>query len=114
MILLPWPDSRLSPNARTHYRVKAKIAAEHKQIGYFAAKPDSFSRILPEGRIPIRVIFHAPDRRRRDIDNIFSSCKNFCDGIALAYGIDDSRFRPITLDFAAETFPKGKIEIFFE
>lgn len=113
MIILPWPSSKLNPNQRVHFAVKAKIAAEHKSISYYAAKPDSFSRIIPDGKIPLLIIFYAPDRRGRDLDNLLSSCKSFLDGIALAYGINDKRFRPITIDFADEVFKKGKVEIYF-
>ncbi len=57
------------------------------------------------------MLFHAPDRRRRDLDNLLSSCKSYLDGVALAYGINDSRLRPMTIDFADEIFKGGKVEL---
>jgi crossover junction endodeoxyribonuclease RusA len=113
-LVLPFPDSRLNPNRRVHFHLKSKIVAAHKELAYFKAKPLSFIHIIPEGKIPLRIIFHAPDRRGRDLDNLLSSCKSFLDGVALALGVNDKNFRPITIDFADETFPKGQVEIFFE
>lgn len=110
-IELPWPSNKLSPNARTHYAVKMKITAAHKETAYMTAKPISFERIILPVRTHVRIIFHAPDRRKRDLDNLLSSCKAYLDGIAIALGINDSLFRPITIDFAETTYPQGRVEI---
>jgi len=115
VIELPWPSGKLSPNARTHYAVKMKITKAHKEIGYFAAKTKAIDLDIPHsGKIPLKIVFHPPDRRHRDIDNCLSSSKSLLDGVALALGINDSRFRPITIDFSDVPFPKGKVEVFFE
>ncbi len=114
MLELPWPSNKLSPNARTHYAVKMKITAAHKETAYFITKSKALSEPLPAVKTHVRIIFHAPDRRKRDLDNLLSSCKAYLDGIALAYGINDTLFRPITIDFAEETYKKGKVEIFFD
>lgn len=91
-----------------------KITKAHKEIGYFAAKAKAIDEPLPSVKTHVRIIFHAPDRRKRDLDNLLSSCKAYLDGIALAYGINDTLFRPITIDFAEETYKKGKVQIFFD
>lgn len=91
-----------------------KITKAHKEIGYFAAKTKAIESPLPAEKTHVRIIFHAPDRRNRDLDNLLSSCKAYLDGIALAYGINDKLFRPITIDFADQTYPQGKVEIFFD
>lgn len=37
--------------------------------------------------------FYPPDRRYRDDDNMISAFKHGRDGVALALGVDDRRFR---------------------
>jgi crossover junction endodeoxyribonuclease RusA len=44
-------------------------------------------------RIAMWLDFYPPDRRARDDDNIIASFKHGRDGVALALGIDDKRFR---------------------
>lgn len=101
IITLPWPDKRLSPNARLHWRAKvgpkqaAKIAAGH--LAYAASR--GFQGALDAMRasdepIPVTITFYPPDRRHRDDDNMIGSFKAARDGIADALGINDRRFRP--------------------
>lgn len=50
--------------------------------------------VVPDShRIGLWVDFYPPDRRHRDDDNLIASFKAGRDGIALALGIDDKRFR---------------------
>ena len=49
----------------------------------------------------------APNRIRRDLDGLLSAEKPRLDGIAAALGIDDSLFRPVTLDRALDMEKKG-------
>lgn len=53
----------------------------------------------PEGCIPLAITFVMPDKRKRDVDNLLAACKQSLDGMAQALGVDDSRFRPILLDW---------------
>lgn len=99
MIVLPWPDKRLSPNARQHWAQLAKVKAEARQEAHWLAKSDMPLRdrqAVAEGeeRIPMRVTFYPPDNRRRDDDNMVGGFKAYRDGIADALGVDDRRFRP--------------------
>jgi crossover junction endodeoxyribonuclease RusA len=92
-ITLPWPPSILSPNARAHWARKDAPRKKYKGDCYllaWAKKPE-----LPEGKIPLKITFCPPDRRKRDMDNMLSSIKAGLDGISQAWGVDDSRFRPI-------------------
>ena len=70
--------------------------------GYKAAK-DRYGHVLmplaPHDKHHIKLVFYPPDKRRRDLDNLFSSMKHTLDGVASALGIDDSQFRPVMLDF---------------
>jgi Holliday junction resolvase RusA-like endonuclease len=45
-------------------------------------------------RLPLRVTFYPPDRRRRDDDNMIASFKSARDGLADALGVDDRCFAP--------------------
>ena len=91
-VILPWPPKELSPNARIHWAKKAPIAKKYKQIGYALTKEAGL--IAPDcERIAMWLDFYPPDRRARDDDNIIASFKNCRDGVALALGIDDKRFR---------------------
>jgi crossover junction endodeoxyribonuclease RusA len=47
--------------------------------------------------IALSVTFHAPDKRRRDLDNLLAAMKADFDGISQALGVDDQMFNPITL-----------------
>lgn len=92
MIVLPWPDRRLSPNARIHWRALAPVKKAAKETAYILTK-QARARVEP-GLIPMRVTFNAPDRRLRDDDNCIGAFKYYRDGIALALGVDDRAFRP--------------------
>lgn len=88
-VILPWPDSRLSPNAREDRRAIAGIRKAQKDTAFWLAKKAGLSfPHLHEG-LHVRVTFNPPDRRRRDLDNMLASVKSALDGIALATGVDD-------------------------
>ena len=52
-----------------------------------------------EGALQWRLVFCPPDKRRRDLDNLYSSMKNTSDGIFAALGADDSRIKRAVLEF---------------
>ena len=96
---LPYPDSRLNPNARVHFHAAAAVKAAAKDeahiltkaaIGAQRAASASFG---DDGAIPFRVTFYPPDSRKRDDDNAFAAFKAARDGVAAALGVDDHRFR---------------------
>lgn len=114
MIVLPWPDKRLSPNARTFWAVLAKVKKQAREDACTlttVALPlkDKHAIAAQEGRIEMDVRFYPPDARHRDDDNAIASFKAARDGIADALGVDDRRFRP-TYYFMAPAKP-GKIEV---
>jgi crossover junction endodeoxyribonuclease RusA len=88
----PWPNRNLNPNVKVHWAVKAKFAKKHKQDCFSLCKQ---ARITADGngKIDVFISFYPPDRRVRDLDNIIASMKYALDGIALALGVNDSRFR---------------------
>lgn len=92
-LILFWPDKDLSPNARIHWRQKAKIAKKAREYGYLAALQAGWRPgVAPEGRLHLHVTFYPPTRRLPDDDNMLARFKPYRDGIADALGIDDKRF----------------------
>jgi crossover junction endodeoxyribonuclease RusA len=100
-VILPWPDSRLSPNARSHWAPKSAIKKRERQ----AAQIETRNQVAENWRIilshmddiPLEIYFCPPDKRHRDIDNMLASCKAQLDGLADALGVNDTTFEPITL-----------------
>ena len=111
IISLPWMDRRLSPNARVHWRIEAKVKATAKDAAFYMTKYSWGGTTLPDGPIPMTVTFTPPDRLKRDDDNVIAAFKSARDGIALALKVDDSRFKPTYIVAAAE-FP-GRVEVAF-
>lgn len=95
MIVLPWPDMRLSPNARTDRRFITGVRAKARKDGFIAAQEAGAHKIKSKSASALRIIFHGPDSRRRDLDNLLSACKPMIDGMADAMKRDDSEFGPL-------------------
>ena len=78
---LPFPHRTLSPNARLHWRAKAKAVASYRESCGWIAN-EAFGRV---GRLapPVQadVVFILPDRRRRDLDNLMAMLKPAWDGM---------------------------------
>lgn len=91
-IMLPWPPRNLSPNSRVHWAVRSRATKTYRETCHWIAL-SSGVRIDWEGEIHLWITMYPPDRRRRDDDNVMSSCKGLRDGVADALGVDDSRFR---------------------
>lgn len=94
-IVLPWPDKALSPNARLHWTKVSKIKKAARVYGYWTAREKKAS--FPEGDIPLTLTFYPPNKRPFDTDGLHSRCKAVLDGIADGWGVNDRRFRPVTL-----------------
>jgi crossover junction endodeoxyribonuclease RusA len=95
-IVLPFPDPRLSPNRRNQHRYVTAVRDIARNTGFFAVKEAGLQ--VPD-RTPLHLIltFHAPDNRRRDMDNLLSASKSTLDGMFQALGVDDSNTRMITI-----------------
>lgn len=91
MIVLPWPPSKLSPNARGSWKAKESARKSYKQICYLIAK-----NIKPYKNL--HIVFHPPDRRHRDLDNMLASFKYGLDGISQAWGVNDEIFKKILIE----------------
>ena len=90
-ITLPWPDKRLSPNARVHWAVVASIKGAARAEGFALAR-EALGRSVITGPLHVSLTFHPPTKARRDLDNMLASMKAALDGVSQAIGIDDSEW----------------------
>jgi crossover junction endodeoxyribonuclease RusA len=93
-IELPWPPRELSPNARPHFMAKSRVtrkARQWAQQAAWAAGVREGDWDIPQ-RLKVTTVFCPPDKRPRDSDNMFASCKAYRDGVADALGINDKFF----------------------
>ena len=96
IITLPWPNLKLTPNAkrRKHWRSYQPAIKSDRAAGAICtclALPLRAKKAIAatEGKIAMVVTFYPPDARRRDDDGMISAFKHLRDGIADALGIDD-------------------------
>lgn len=114
-IILPWPDKRLNPNSRVHWRVKAPVTAKARGDAKLATYEamgglrEVRSALHGDHKIGLTVTFYPPDRRHRDDDGMIGAFKAARDGIADALGVNDRRFRPQYV--FAEPDKPGRIEV---
>jgi crossover junction endodeoxyribonuclease RusA len=90
MIELPFPPSKLSPNARCHWAQKARAFKTYK-FQCFALL--SQYRDTLKGRDSFDLRFCPPDKHRRDIDNMLAASKAALDALSEVCGVDDSKFQ---------------------
>ncbi|NYT25373.1 hypothetical protein H0A73_17370 [Alcaligenaceae bacterium] len=113
-VTLPWPDPALFPNRKggQHWATFQAAKARARMDGFMSTK-QAVGMSCPafEGRTPISIVFHAPDRRRRDWDGMAGSIKHHLDGIARALGVDDSIFRPVTIDDTVDPNKRGFVTV---
>ena len=57
----------------------------------------------------LTIVFHPPDKKRRDLDNCLASLKSALDGIADALRVDDSGWA-LTITKAAPV-PGGRVDV---
>lgn len=84
-LILPMPDRKLSPNARTHWAVKARLTKAARDKGKWATQ-----KVLHDaGMAPPKwqkahysVTFYQRTNARADNDNRMASLKAYRDGIA--------------------------------
>jgi Holliday junction resolvase RusA-like endonuclease len=93
------PDADLSPNARVHWRVRARKVKALREFVYWATKADA--PIEPfTGPVVLTISVGWPvGRKRHDDDNMVSLCKTIVDGMTDAgWFVNDSQVsieRPI-------------------
>ena len=117
-IELPWPDKRLSPNSRAHWRTKSAAAYDARWEGISLTQEAKKSNWLPKGlflprRIEANYMFHPPDKRKRDIDNCLTMMKNYQDGVCAGLDIDDYRIKRTVIEWG-EVVKEGKVVLRLE
>jgi crossover junction endodeoxyribonuclease RusA len=95
-ITVSFPPKELNPNRAhgVHWgKLNRKKTAQHSEC-WAQAKADKLVAPATD-RIILRLHFYPPftHRRNADDDNLVSAFKSGRDGIALALGIDDQRFK---------------------
>lgn len=99
VLVLPWPDWRLSPNRSSAIRktvaamkraggMKSRLAEEANWSGY-AAGINQRGIIDPGTPIDAAYLFQPPDGRRFDVDNGHSALKHYLDGVMAGLGFND-------------------------
>lgn len=100
-LTLPFPPAELFPNRKNgkHWTStnSAKVAA--KNDAFYLTKQAAREWVEPEGNIPLSILFIMPTAHHRDADNMLAAFKAQQDGVALALGVDDSRFKPVLVDW---------------
>lgn len=105
-MVFPWPDSRLSPNKRIDRR--ALFHVKH------AAKDEAFAIthnskvVVINTDLQLTLTFYPPDRRKRDLDNLYASWKAYQDGMFAALGVDDSKIERVILQ-RGNPIPGGQV-----
>jgi crossover junction endodeoxyribonuclease RusA len=93
-IILPWFPKSVHPNfrSRSHWPRTNGL----KKARGWAVLATRESSLKPPENGPIRVVltFRPPTAHVRDKDSLLAACKAYLDGIAEAWGVNDSRFDP--------------------
>ena len=88
---LPWPPTGLSPNARSHWSVTAKLKKQYRAACAWTAKEQGAQRI-EASRLHLTLVFVPPNRRAHDLDNCLARMKSGLDGLADVLGVDDKHW----------------------
>jgi crossover junction endodeoxyribonuclease RusA len=83
------------------------VKAYRKDCGWLAHHAEI--EVPEEGAISLRLVFRAPDKRARDLDNMLASVKAGLDGLADALHVNDQRFT-LTLE-RGEPHKGGLVEV---
>ena len=112
IIKLPFPAAELFPNRKNgkHWAVTSAIRQAQKDAAYWSTKASGAFE-CQSVYIPLSLLFVAPDKRHRDCDNMLAAAKALLDGVALALGVDDSRFKPVLVDWVHGTDKQGALVV---
>tara|TARA_B100000085_G_scaffold277523_1_gene298056 strand:- start:449 stop:865 length:417 start_codon:yes stop_codon:yes gene_type:complete len=104
-IVLGWPPSDLSPNARLHWAKLAKAKKIYRKDCYSVSKEQlkkyKFNE-LPE-KLVLEMTFIPPNKRNYDRDNLVARMKSGIDGLADALRINDKRFNTVISTMDTDT-----------
>lgn len=77
---------RFSLNQRLHWSERAELNRVWCNAAYYEARR---AQIPWLGRARIQLVYYAPDRRRRDVDNLVAAQKACADAVVLAGIVQD-------------------------
>ena len=86
-IFFPWLDARLSPNKRIDRRALIGVKQDAKLLAMALTRESRL--VLLETDLQIKITFCPPDKRRRDLDNLYATFKTYQDGVFEALNLDD-------------------------
>mgnify|MGYP000088322541 FL=1 len=99
-VTLPWPPAQLSPNFRT--RRHSYVSRKRKEYRQACADAAWRSGARPGRDLRLaKIVFHPPDARNRDDDNLTAAFKAGRDGLAEAMGVDDATFNGVPHEIGA-------------
>lgn len=91
ILIMPWPPTALSPNARQHYMALARAKKKYREVCAWQAKEQGARRIEAD-KLHLTLTFYPPTRRAFDLDNALARCKAMLDGLADVLGVDDKHW----------------------
>jgi crossover junction endodeoxyribonuclease RusA len=112
-IVLPFPPKELSPNYSGSLRSKMRAIKAYRDLCWGETKDQvKLWRPKSDGVLHVRLEIYKPDRRHYDDDNLEGRCKRARDGVALALGVDDKRFK-VVREVSDLVFKGGQIVFLF-
>ena len=96
-LVLGWPPSNLSPNARLHWAKLARAKKQYRNACFSVSKEQlkKFNTDNITEKLVLEMTFIPPDRRSYDRDNLVARMKSGIDGLADALKINDKRFNTV-------------------
>ena len=110
IITLPWPPTQLSPNARTHWRVLAKVKKAYREECAWQAIQQE-AKTIKATNLHLIITFYPPTRRQYDLDNALARMKAGLDGLADVLKVDDKHW---TLTIRKGETVGGFVEVHIE
>ena len=115
-IELPWPDKRLSKNARGQWsrvfqRGRARLVAAQRREAWALSWQARLKDLAGRDGYKLRFTFHPPNNLKRDVHNVPAMLAGAIDGIADCLGADDSTFECIFPSKFSEVVKGGKIVV---
>lgn len=111
-LILPWPPSSLSPNARHgHWAQLAKAKRIYRGACAWTARTQGAQRMVAT-KLHVTLTFVPPSRRAFDLDGCLSRMKSGLDGLADVLGVDDRHWSlTIQREDAVGGFVRAEIEV---
>lgn len=111
-LVLTWPPSPLSPNARLHWSKVAKAKKKYRALIFAETLEQLGTRPLElSDKMILTMTFVPPDNRSYDRDNLTARMKAGIDGMSDALKIDDKQFHTVIATVDKTRVRKGTVLI---